>query len=132
MIFCVYLLIGFFAIIMSCGDGLDEDADLARLAAFREEALLLIGEASCSEIGECRSLPFGAKPCGGPREYLIYSIINSDTLKFREKVDEYNSWNEVLNKRYGYMSDCMLVEEPQLVCLDGKCVDRNEIGGNTG
>ena len=127
----IYLLINFLVSVSSCGDKFDENKDLARLAALKEEALLLIGEANCSEIGECRSLPLGAKPCGGPWEYLIYSTVKSDTLKIRDKVDEYNAWNEVLNKRYGYISDCVIAEEPQLVCLNGKCVDRNKIGGGT-
>jgi len=90
-----------FANVSSCGDDLNEREDLARLAALKTEVLLLVGKADCSDIGECRSLPLGAKPCGGPWEYLIYSIIDSDTLKIKEKVKEHNEWNRVLNSRYG-------------------------------
>ena len=74
-----------------------------------------------------QSAAFWVKPCGGPWEYLIYSSINSDTLKIQEKVDEYNEWNEVINARYGYSSDCSQAEAPQLLCLNGKCVDRNKV-----
>ena len=119
----VYLLIHFFATMSSYDDDFNESDDLARLAALKTEVLLLVGEADCSEIGACRSLPLGAKPCGGPWEYLIYSTTNSDTLRIKEKVEEYNEWNRVLNSRYGYVSDCGIVEEPQLLCLNGKCVN---------
>ena len=118
----VYLLPLILVLTYSCGD------DLARLAALKTELDLLVGEASCSELSECRALPFGAKPCGGPWEYLIYSSINSDTLKIKEKVDEYNEWNEVINERYSYTSECSEAEAPQLLCLNGKCVDRNKVG----
>ena len=127
----VYLLIHFFATVSLCGNDFNESDDLARLAALKTEVLLVVGEADCSEIGECRSLPLGAKPCGGPWEYLIYSTTNSDTLRIKEKVEEYNEWNRVLNSRYGYVSDCGIAEEPQLLCLNRKCVDRNNVGGDT-
>ena len=124
----VYLLPLILVITYSCGDDFNETDDLARLATLKTELDFLVGEASCSELSECRALPFGANPCGGPWEYLIYSSINSDTLKIREKVDEYNEWNEVINERYGYTSDCNKAEVPQLLCLNGICVDRNKVG----
>ena len=123
----VYLLPLILVLTHSCGDDFNETDNLARLAALKTELDLLVGEASCSELNECRALPFGAKPCGGPWEYLIYSSINSDTLKIQEKVDEYNEWNEVINARYGYSSDCSQAEAPQLLCLNGKCFDRNKV-----
>ena len=126
----VYSVIYFYATVLSCGDDFNESDDLARLAALKTEVLLLVVEADCSGIGECRSLPLGAKPCGGPWEYLIYSTTNSDTLKIKEKVEEHNEWNSVLNNRYGYVSDCGITEEPQLLCLNGKCVDKNKVGGD--
>ena len=125
----VYLLIYFIATVLSCGENFNESDDLSRLASLRSDVLLLVGEAGCSEIGECRSLPFGAKPCGGPWEYLTYSTTDTDTLKIKEKVEEHNEWNRVLNSRYGYISDCSIPEEPQLLCLNGKCVDGNKTGG---
>ena len=123
----VYLLPLILVLTYSCGDDFNENDDLARLAALKIELDLLVGEANCSELNECRALPFRAKPCGGPWEYLIYSSINSDTLKIQEKVDEYNEWNEVINARYGYSSDCSQAEAPQLLRLNGKCVDRNKV-----
>ena len=125
----VYLLIYFIATVFSCGENFNSINDLARLASLKSDVLLLVGEAGCSEIGECRSLPFGAKPCGGPWEYLTYSTTDTDTLKIKEKVEEHNEWNRVLNSRYGYISDCSIPEEPQLLCLNGKCVDGNKTGG---
>jgi len=126
----VYSVIYFYATVLSCGDVFNESDDLARLAALKTEVLLLVVEDDCSGIGECRSFPFGAKPCGGPWEYLIYSTTNSDTLKIKEKVKKHNEWNRVLNSRYGYVSDCGITEEPRLLCLNGKCVDKNKVGGD--
>jgi len=123
------LLFYFIVTVLSCGDNFNESDDLVILAAMKADILMLVAEADCSEIAECRSLPFGAKPCGGPWEYLIYSTSSSDSLQIKEKVDEYNEWNRVLNSRYGYVSDCAIVGEPKLLCLNEKCVDGNKIGG---
>jgi len=125
----VYLLIYFIATVLSCDGNFNESVDQGILAAMKSDVLLLVGEAGCSEIGECRALPFGAKPCGGPWEYLIYSSTDTITLKIEEKVNAYNEWNRVLNSRYGYISDCGIAEEPQLLCSNGKCVDGNKTGG---
>lgn len=120
----LYLILYFFVIVTSCGDEFDEKDDLALLGALKTEILLLISENNCSGIGECRALALGEKPCGGPWEYLIYSIVNNDTLKIKEKVEEYNDFNAVLNIRYNYESDCMFVEKPSILCLNGKCSER--------
>ena len=125
----VYLLIYFSATVLSCGVNFNESVNLAILAAMKTDVLQVVAEGDFSAIGECRALPFGAKPCGGPWEYLIYSTTDTDTLKIEEKVDAYNEWNRVLNSRYGYISDCGIAAEPQLLCLNGKCVDGNKTGG---
>lgn len=101
----------------------DEEADRARLFRMRQEIEELIGEAICTESSECHSIAFGAKPCGGPWEYLIYSTSTVDTYTLQQRVEEYNSFNEILNQRYGWISDCSLPNRPTVGCRDGRCVD---------
>ena len=38
----------------------------------------LVGDASCTESGQCRTLPIGAVACGGPQDYLPYSTSRTD------------------------------------------------------
>jgi len=45
------------------------------LADLRGGVFELIGEPSCTATAECRTIAFGAKPCGGPRGYLAYSTV---------------------------------------------------------
>jgi len=114
-------------LIFACGENFDEIDDLAKLDKIRSEILVIVGEATCAEQAECFYIGLGAKPCGGPWEYLIYSSANTDTTELFLKVQEYNDWNIVINKRYEYVSDCSVPDPPKLVCISGKCVERGTL-----
>ncbi len=106
-------------------DPLDEAADRARLVKMETEIDDLIGEATCKDAKDCRSIAFGDKPCGGPWSYKIYSVSDLDSLQLADLadlVDAYNKFNGVLNERYGWMSDCMVVMPPNIDCVEGRCV----------
>jgi hypothetical protein len=125
--------LAFFVVILSvalagCSD---EDADLerneeldtARLAEMRQEILDYVGTPTCEGESSCRSMGMGSKPCGGPWGYLIYSADNVDSLELVTLVSAYNDYNEDLNLKYGWMSDCSVPTPPVLTCQDGQCVD---------
>lgn len=103
-----------------------EARDRAQLDAWREEILAMVEDPSCADSTECRIMGLGAKPCGGPWEYLIYSISSVDTVALAEEVASYNDFNAVLNQRYGWVSDCSIARVPIPVCRDGRCVDLAE------
>lgn len=122
---------------LSCGDSRDlptdpggqtrgtgtEEGDLALLAARRAEIEALIGTPVCSGPSDCAALPLGAKPCGGPWEWLVYSRSSVDTLALGALVNSYNTLNGELNLRWGWVSDCAVEGPPLLVCVDGVCVE---------
>ena len=108
-------------LLLSCAT--DEQSDKERLGRMKEDILQLVGIPTCTGEGSCRSVAFGAKPCGGPWEYLVYSIDNVDEPMLLKKVREYNEFEEELNAKYGYVSDCTVPNPPLLECVDGRCVD---------
>jgi len=103
-------------------DPTDEDQDRARLEKMEADIDELIGEPTCKGNGDCRTIAFGAKPCGGPWSYKVYSASSVDTLALEQEVAAYNKFNQTLNERYGWMSDCSLAIRPGVECLDGHCV----------
>ena len=117
------IMITCFAVLSACQDeSHDEPADRVHLAELEAEIDELIGEALGNDITDCRSIAFGDKPCGGPWKYKVFSISGLDTLELGELVASYNKFNTILNKRYGWMSDCMGVTPPNLDCVDGHCI----------
>lgn len=120
---------------LSCGDARDlptdpgertrgtgtEEGDLALLESRRAEIEAFIGSPVCTGPGDCAALPLGVKPCGGPWSWLVYSRSSVDTLALRALVDSYNTLNGELNLRWGWVSDCAVEAQPQVVCEDGVC-----------
>jgi len=128
---CFFILLA--AAVLGCngsnrlsGGAWSETRDRAQLEAWREDILAMVKDPACSDSTECRCIGLGAKPCGGPWEYLIYSVSSVDTSALVEEVAEYNNLNAVLNQRYGWVSDCSITRVPNLGCRDGKCVDLDQ------
>ena len=99
-----------------------EEGDRAQLAEMRREIDALIGDAAGASIEDCRYMALGDKPCGGPWEYVIYSVSSTDSTALAERVTAYNAFEEEMNRRYMYMSDCMYVTPPVLAYRDGRCL----------
>lgn len=92
------------------------------LAVLRAEILDRVGNAEASSEASCRSLPFGAKPCGGPWSYLVFSTETTDSAALASLVERYNAIQGRLNEEEGRISDCALVMEPRLKLEGGQCV----------
>jgi hypothetical protein len=101
----------------------DEEEDKEKLQEMHNKILQLIGEPSCTGVDQCRYIAFGAKPCGGPWEYLVYSASQTDSTTLLTLVAKYNRFQAELNRKYGYGSDCDVPSPPVLGCSDGRCID---------
>lgn len=112
-------------------DEFKKDPQLARIAAMPDdttkERLLgdfiesYIADRTCTGPGQCRTMPFGDKPCGGPWTYLVYSTATTDSAALHVLVGEYNRLDGLMNVKYGRDSDCMFVLPPNVGCVDGRC-----------
>ena len=94
----------------------------ATLTDLRAEVTRMIGDAACSDISQCRTIAFGAKPCGGPWQYLVYSTAITDSTALAAAVARYNVKEAELNKSEGRMSDCSMAVPPTLARVNGRCV----------
>lgn len=87
----------------------------------------LAGEASCTESGQCRTLPVGALACGGPESYLPYSTSRTDEKALRALGEQYKAERQAANKAGGMMSICRHIPDPGAVCVSGSC----QLGGSS-
>ena len=105
----------------------DDDHELTqvkekRMAAISASVEALIANKSCNGQDNCASIAWGAKPCGGPWEYLVYAPSNVDVPELENLVAEYNQLQTEVNQIKGLGSDCSFVDEPELACQDNVCV----------
>ena len=74
----------------------------------------LIGDAACDSDDQCRTVPVGAKACGGPEYYLAWSTKRTDPSAFRDA--SAGSLPPPARRSPGMKSDCMLVADPGAYC----------------
>ncbi len=107
---------------------INEQSDRTRLAKLKKTIDVEIGKPRAKSLTQCRVIAFGAKPCGGPRTYLVYSNLKTNEPKLKRLVSEYNTLEEKLNREGNLISDCMFVEEPQITLHNGMCkIKRNSV-----
>lgn len=87
----------------------------------------VIGEASCTHSGQCRTLPIGAIACGGPEGYLPYSESRTDEKALRALGEQYKAERLAEIKASGLMSTCRYRTDPGAVCTSGTC----QLGGSS-
>jgi hypothetical protein len=83
----------------------------------RREIERLIGDAACRDDGQCRALPLGAKPCGGPEAYVAWSTASTDARQLEALAARYREARSARNQRLGLVSDCAVVPEPPVRCV---------------
>lgn len=114
-----------------CGLFVEDDRDLGAFGSYegyqelRQEALATldqaVGDAEASSLAACRTVPVGAKACGGPASYAVYSTEAGDPETVQQVAEEITRLDEQANREFGLYSTCSLVAEPTVVWVDGQC-----------
>ncbi|MDY0964446.1 hypothetical protein [Massilia sp. CFBP9026] len=90
-------------------------------AATVAEIRRLVGAASCSSSTQCRTLPVGARPCGGPDFYLAWSSPHPDEASLLALAEHSRSQRKAEASRTGELSTCQHIPDPGAVCVAGAC-----------
>lgn len=95
-------------------------------AAYRAELDRVISEGAipCKISLDCEAVALGAKPCGGPTEYVIMS--QSTRMKNQAAVSDLTKviteMDQTANSEGGLMGTCEALVKPELQCKDGLCL----------
>jgi len=102
-----------------------EAADLLKsndMEALLREIRITAGVARASHLDQCKLLSVGAKPCGGPERYVLYSTENADETTLKALAERYTELAKQRNEREGLISDCSVITPPNLSLVGGVCV----------
>lgn len=83
-----------------------------------------VGEARASSATACRTVPVGAKACGGPQMHLVYSSSAANEAEVTRLAERVTALDRQANEQFNLMSDCMMLMEPQTTLEGGRCVAR--------
>ena len=103
-----------------------QQSDRERLRELKRAIDEVIGEPRADSVSQCKDIPFGAKPCGGPWMYLVYSTARTDESKLQRLVREFNALQKKINEEEQVGSDCSVPPEPELVLENGVCAAKQK------
>jgi hypothetical protein len=88
------------------------------LAQIRTE----IGQAPCTLNAQCRTLPVGAKACGGPASWEAWSTVQTDGARLQALAAELEQAQRRRIEQSGQQSNCQFIADPGAVCVAQRCV----------
>jgi hypothetical protein len=120
--FTIFFILTFILIVStSCEEISPDNFDDLSIDEIAELIDQEVGNAGAESLSSCSVLAIGAKPCGGPWGYLVYSKEYSDPEKLKRLVERYNELDEIRMKEEGYGSTCDYATEPTLSLENGSC-----------
>ena len=97
------------------------DSTAVTLQSVRGDIERAIGDVRAESLSACRLIGLGARPCGGPRVYVAYSITQTDSAGLAALVEIYNRLDRERNEREGLVSTCEVVGRPTITWEAGRC-----------
>ena len=94
------------------------DPELHRL---EREAVALAKTEGCASVDQCRSAPVGNRPCGGPRYYVAYCPLTTDSVALFAKLGELSRAEGEYNRKNGFASTCEMRMPSELALAGGAC-----------
>lgn len=82
----------------------------------------LTTDKSCVEDQQCKVLAIGNKPCGGPEQYLPYSVAQTDSKLLAITNERYRKIKQEQQLRLGMLGSCQVLTEPATQCRQQQCV----------
>lgn len=90
------------------------------LASLNNELNKIVSDNSCTASFQCKVLEVGARSCGGPSKYAVYSTLNTSQEKADQIAQQITKQEEIQNKAQG-LTDCLPVLEVQSLCIKQQC-----------
>lgn len=98
-----------------------QEADWAAIVRLEDEAKVLAKTSGCSAVSQCRAAPVGNRACGGPRYYIPYCALTTDSVALFGKLDAVARAEDAYNRKYGIVSTCEFRMPPSLALSGGEC-----------
>ena len=94
-----------------------------RLTKVAEQLKSIPSEGRCDETSDCRVVGLGTKTCEGYRDFLVYSVKDTDESRLLAKVREFNEINKKLSDMEMSVPKCG-GEPKKPECINQHCVVR--------
>lgn len=96
--------------------------DSSDIAAHKQSLEDVSADKSCDTNTQCKVIAVGARACGGPSSYLVYSTKSANEKQVMQLADQITKLERAFNKQNQMMSICQHLIEPATQCVENKCV----------
>ncbi|MEM1054882.1 MAG: hypothetical protein AAGI52_05105 [Bacteroidota bacterium] len=80
-----------------------------------------IGTPRATMARACKTIPVGAKACGGPRSFAVYTATGDAEFDIIRLAGLVTALDREANEQFGLNSDCMLLTAPEVILDGGVC-----------
>lgn len=98
-----------------------QEDDTTAIRRLEREARALATATGCSSADQCAAAPVGSRPCGGPRDFIVYCRLTTDSARLYRTLDELARRERAWNATQGLVSTCELRLPPEPVLSGGAC-----------
>ena len=98
-----------------------QEGDEAQIEKLEAEARALAKAGGCERSDQCRTAPLGSRPCGGPREYLVYCPLTTDSATLFKKLGELEAAEKAYNAKNQMMGTCEMRMPPEVEVVAKLC-----------
>lgn len=83
-----------------------------------------VAKTKCAVEADCRSLPMGARACGGPQTHVVFCASSTNVAELERRVKAATRLEEAFNATWSVGSACGVAPVPHVRLVDGVCVAR--------
>ena len=80
----------------------------------------MVSNNSCTASFQCKVLEVGARACGGPSKYAVYSTLNTPQEQAESIAQQITEQEKNQNEQQS-LTDCLPVIEVQSLCINQQC-----------
>ena len=111
---------------VNTGDGLtpEQQTEWNAIEALEAESKTVAKIDGCVGSSECRTAPVGSRACGGPRYYIPWCSVTTDSAALYAKLAKVAEAEQAFNRKHSFASTCEMRLAPEVVSSGGSCVTR--------
>lgn len=87
-----------------------------------QRMLKLTENKQCQQHSDCKVLAVGKRACGGPEQFMPFSVLQTDQKLLQYTQERYSKLKQEQQQRLGMVSTCQMLPEPAAACQANLCV----------
>ena len=99
-----------------------QESDWKAIEAIEAKAKAIANVGGCQATSACRTAPTGSRACGGPRYYIPYCSVTTDSAALFSRLADVAAAEQAYNRKYNLASTCEMRLPPVVELSGGSCV----------